>query len=81
MLVHAVEHVQSLPDPNRPEEITRLLADIRRKLDDPGRVAAAKLKLTLPIIPLLVSYEMQTDTEGVLVSVWRRMKSLFGAKV
>jgi hypothetical protein len=80
-LVHAVEHVQSLPDPNRPEEITRLLADIRRKLDDPGKVAAAKLKVTLPIIPLIVSYEMQMDTEGVLVSVWRRMKSLFGANV
>lgn len=80
-LAHAVEYVKSLPDPNRPEEITRLLADIRRKLDDPGKVAAAKLKVTLPIIPLIVSYEMEMDTEGVLASVWRRMKSLFGAKV
>jgi hypothetical protein len=79
-LVHAVEHVQSLPDPNRPEEITRLLTDIRRKLDDPSKVAAAKLKVTLPIVPLILSYEMEMDTEGVLVSVWRRMKSLFGAK-
>jgi hypothetical protein len=79
-LVHAIEHVQGLPDPNRPEEITRLLTDIRRELEDPGKVAAAKLKVTLPIIPMIVSYEMEMDTEGVLVGVWRRMKSLFGAK-
>jgi len=80
-LAHAVEHVQSLPDPNRPEEITRLLADIRRKLDDPGKVAAAKLKVALPIIPMIVSYEMEMDTGAALVNVWRRIKSLFGAKV
>jgi hypothetical protein len=80
-LVHALERVQSLPDPNRPEEITRLLTDIRRKLDDPGKVAAAKLKVALPIIPLIASYEMEMDTEAVLINVWRRIKSLFGAKV
>jgi hypothetical protein len=28
-LVHAVQRVESLPDPSRPEEITRLLTDIR----------------------------------------------------
>jgi len=80
-LVHAVQHVESLPDPNQPEEITRLLVDIRKKLDDPGKVAAAKLKVTLPIIPLIASYEMEMDTEGVLVSVWRQIRSLFGGKV
>jgi hypothetical protein len=80
-LVHAVQHVESLPDPNRPEEITRLLADIRRKLDDPGKVAAAKLRVALPIIPLIASYEMEMDTEAVLVKAWRRIKSLFGGKV
>ena len=35
-LVQAVQHVESLPDPNRPAEITRLLTEIRGKLDDPG---------------------------------------------
>jgi hypothetical protein len=80
-LVDAVQRVASLPDPNRPEEVTRLLADIRRKLDDPGKVAAAKLKVALPIIPLIASYEMQMDTEAALVNVWRRIKSLFGSKV
>jgi len=79
-LVRAVQHVERLPDPNRPAEITRLLADIRRKLDEPGKVAAAKLKVALPIIPLIASYEMEMDTEAVLANAWRRIKSLFGAK-
>lgn len=79
-LVQAVKHVQSLPDPNRPEEISRLLVDIQRKLDEPGKVAAAKLKVSLPIIPLIASYEMEIDTEGMLVTAWRRVKSLFGGK-
>jgi len=41
------------------------------------KAAAAKLKVSLPIIPLIASYEMEMDTEAVVVNVWRRIKSLF----
>ena len=43
-------------------------------------MAAAKLMVSLPIIPLIASYEMEIDTEATLVNVWRRVKSLFCGK-
>ena len=39
------------------------------------KAAAAKLKVSLPIIPLIASYEMEMDTEAVVVNVWRRMQT------
>ena len=77
---HAVEQIEQLPAAP-PDEVKQLLADVRKKLDDPGKAAAAKLKVTLPIIPLIVSYEMELDTEGFLTQAWRGLKSLFGGKV
>jgi hypothetical protein len=60
-----------------PEEMLRLLAEIRNKLDEPGKSASAKLKLSLPIIPLISSYEMELDTEGLLTGVWRKLRNAF----
>jgi hypothetical protein len=77
---HAVEHIAQLPTAP-PEEVKQLLTEVRKKLDDPGKAAAAKLKVTLPIIPLIASYEMEIDTEGFLTQAWRGLKSLFGGKV
>jgi hypothetical protein len=77
----AVRRIEALPNADRPDELTRLLADVRKKLDDPGKAAAAKLKITLPIIPLIASYEMEMDTEAVLGKAWRRVRRLFGGKV
>lgn len=77
---HAVEHIEQLPAAP-PNEVKQLLTDVRKKLDDPGKAAAAKLKVTLPLIPLIVSYEMELDTEGFLTQAWRSLKSLFGGRV
>ena len=79
-LVQAVQCVESLPDSNRPDEITKALAEIKQKLDEPGKVAAARLKVSLPIIPLIASYEMEMNTEASLTVLWRRIKSLFGGE-
>ena len=76
----AVEHIQNLPAP-LPDELTRLLSYGREKLQEPGKAAAAKLKVTLPIIPLIASYEMELDTENLLTQAWRGVKALFGGKV
>jgi hypothetical protein len=80
-LVQAVQCVENLPDSNRPDEITKALAEIKQKLDVPGKVAAAKLKVSLPIIPLIASYEMEMNTEATLTVLWRRIKSLFGGEI
>ena len=60
-----------------PTEMVGLLKEIRDKLDEPGKSAAAKLKETLPIVPLIASYEMEMDTEAVVTQVWRKVRDFF----
>lgn len=62
---------------NAPTEMVDLLKEIRDKLDEPGKSAAAKLKVTLPIVPLIASYEMEMDTEAVVTQVWRKVRDFF----
>ncbi len=62
---------------NYPSEMLRLLTEIRTKLDEPGKTASAKLKVALPIIPAIASYELEMDTEAVMVRSWQQVKSLF----
>ena len=42
-----------------------------------GQTASAKLKLSLPIIPMIASYEVTLDTEGLMMSAWRGIKAMF----
>jgi len=76
----AFTRIEQLPAP-LPEDLTRLLTEVRDKLNEPGKTAAAKLKVTLPIIPLIASYEMELDTENLLTNAWRGIRKLFGGKV
>lgn len=62
---------------NAPQPMLTLLHEIRDKLNEPGKSAAAKLKVSLPIIPMLASYELELDTEGALTQVWRKVKDFF----
>ena len=45
------------------------IAELHRKIDalDPTVAASAKLKVALPVIPMLASYELEMDTEGMLM--------------
>lgn len=79
-VLQAVEHLERLPETGHPQEVIRLLNEVKEKLQQPGKSAAAKLKVTLPIIPLIASYEMELDTEGLLTNAWRGLKRLFGGK-
>jgi hypothetical protein len=76
LTVALVETQQKL-QPTVPEDIRTLLIDLKSKLDEPGKGASAKLKVTLPIIPTLVSYELGMDTEAVLNQVWRKIRNTF----
>ena len=58
------------------EELRSLLIDLRAKLDEPGKAAAAKLKVALPLIPLLAKYELELDTESFVTQVWRHIRGL-----
>jgi hypothetical protein len=80
-VLQAVQHIERLPDTGHSQEVARLLTEVKEKLQQPGKSAASKLKVTLPIIPLIALYEMELDTEALLTNVWRGLKRLFGGKV
>ncbi len=71
----AVESME-LTQTEYPLELIPLLQDIRSKLDEGDKAASAKLKVTLPLIPLLASYELEMDTEGVMYKTWKAIKRL-----
>ncbi|BDA76402.1 hypothetical protein CAL7716_105680 (plasmid) [Calothrix sp. PCC 7716] len=63
--------------PNINDELKGLLLEIRDKLNEPGTPAAAKAKLALPLIPGIVSYEVELDTENSLRRVFQPIKQLY----
>ncbi len=77
--VHAqvVEVIDSQSHVNYPDDLRQLLLEIRDKLNEPGQLAAAKAKLALPLIPGIVSYEVELDTENALRRVFQPIKRLF----
>ncbi|AFY57071.1 hypothetical protein Riv7116_4652 [Rivularia sp. PCC 7116] len=74
-IVQVVEHIEVLPAETYSNEMIQLLREIREKLDEPGKTAAAKLKVAFPIIPMLASYEMEMDTEATFTNLWQWIKS------
>lgn len=72
-----VEKIQSCRKETWPILVLENLDEIRKKLKEPGKAATAKLRVTLPIIPLLASYIFELDMESTLVQTWMKLKSLF----
>jgi hypothetical protein len=68
--------LQSAP-PSAPQEMVRLLGEIKAKLSEPKGSASAKLKISLPLIPAICSYEMEVETAGLMKKVWRRARDFF----
>jgi hypothetical protein len=56
------------------------LDSIRQELRDLNKSATAKLKVALPIVPTLVSYELDLDTENFLTEIWGKIRGLLGRK-
>jgi hypothetical protein len=78
-LVHleqAVESIECVSSSEYPSELIPLLQDIRTKLNDLDKTASAKLKLTLPLIPAIASYELEMDTEGLMYQTWKTIQRL-----
>jgi hypothetical protein len=62
-IVDAVEILEPL---EKRDEVKVLLQQILTELQKPGTPASAKLKVAIPIIPNVVSYEIEGDTESVV---------------
>ena len=60
--------------PNVNDELMPLLVEIRDKLNEPGTTASAKAKFALNLIPGILSYEFEVDTENSL----RRLRQPIG---
>lgn len=78
-LVHleqAVESIERVSSGEYPAQLIPLLQDIRTKLNDLDKTASAKLKVTLPLIPAIASYELEMDTEGLMYRTWKAIQRL-----
>lgn len=74
-VVQEVELIQSQPN-KYPNELMDKLQEIFDKLNEPQTPAAAKLKAALPLIPGILFYEVELDTEISLTRVFDRIKKV-----
>jgi hypothetical protein len=73
----AVEDIENISHYEYPPKLVSLLQNIQIKLNDLDKSASAKLKVVLPLIPMIASYELEMDTEGVMYQTWTTIKRLF----
>lgn len=78
-VVQEGELIQSQPN-QYPDEFMQKLQKILDKLNEPQTPAAAKLKAALPLIPGIMSYELELDTEISLKRVFEGIKKLLKKK-
>jgi len=76
-VVPKVELIENKANRNYPDELMQLLQKIIDKLNEPGIPATAKVKLALPLIPGIFSYEVELDTESELRRAFHPIMRLF----
>jgi len=76
-VVQEVERIEINKSANYPDRVMQLLLEIRDKLNEPGTPATAKAKLAVNLLPGILSYELELDTENTLRRVLQPIKKLF----
>jgi hypothetical protein len=66
IVAELVDEVELLQTTVQQGEVKTLLGQILAELQKPSSPASAKLKVTIPLIPNLVTYELEGDTESVV---------------
>ncbi|OUL24312.1 hypothetical protein BV378_18080 [Nostoc sp. RF31YmG] len=69
--------VQLMSNTSYPDQLMRLLEEIRNQLNQPENPAAAKAKLALNLIPGILSYEVELNTITALKNVFQPIRNLF----
>ncbi len=80
---HLWETVSILPDysqANIPAGMQKKLDDILEQIKAQNKSAAAKLKIILPLIPLVANYELELDTENFFGELWNKVRGLLKKK-
>ncbi len=62
------------------KEMQEKLNIILHEIQVPNKSANAKLKIALPIIPMLVNYELELDAGNFLGELWGRVRGLLNKK-
>lgn len=76
-VIQEAELIETSGAQNYPDQVMKLLVEIRNKLNEPGKPAAAKLKAALPLLPPFISYEIELDTESSLRKVYEPIRRIF----
>jgi hypothetical protein len=76
-VVPKIERIVNQSSTKYPDELMQKLQEILDKLNEPKTPAAAKLKAALPLVPFIMYYELELDTEILLRRVFERMRQLF----
>ncbi len=76
-VVQEVELIENQPNANYPNELMQKLQEILDELNKPETPAAAKAKLALPLVPGILSYEVELDTESSLRRAFQPIRRLF----
>lgn len=61
-------------------EIKTYLTKIKSIVESKERDTKTKLKLILPIIPLICSFEIELDTNKTIINLWKKIKSFLKVK-
>jgi hypothetical protein len=69
-MLQEVEILEIEPQVQSNAELMQVLHEIKAELTKPGTPAAGKLKAAIPLLPGVISYEMELDTEGLLRRVF-----------
>jgi hypothetical protein len=72
----AVISIEQMPSITYHSELISLVQEIRDKLEKQDKAASAKLKVVLPLIPAIISYEMDMETEGLMYKAWEEIKRI-----
>jgi hypothetical protein len=72
-----VEAIANQFSANYADEFIQLLREIRDRLNEQELPAAAKLKAALPLVPGILSYEVELDTESSLRRAFGPIRRLF----
>jgi hypothetical protein len=65
-MLQDVEILEVEPAVQSNADLMKVLQEIKAELSQPGIPAAGKLKAAIPLLPGVISYEMELDTEGLL---------------
>lgn len=79
IVAELVEEVELLQPKVQREEERALLQQILAELQKPSSLASAKLKVAIPLIPSLVTYELEGDTESVVRSLFPTFVKVYEA--